>query len=171
MPLLSRVYDTPFGQLAVIVDPAAQPDRPAPVPGAVVASGFGSVADLSLPAAVEGADPLLDLIGEAVSDWVTGSDPAALERVPVLMTGTGFRSRAWEAMRTIPSGQTVTYLELAELAGSPKAARAAGSACATNRVAPFVPCHRVVPSSGGPGHYGYGRQQKAAMLTHEKAAT
>jgi methylated-DNA-[protein]-cysteine S-methyltransferase len=58
-------------------------------------------------------------------------------------------------MRRIPGGETVTYAELAAMAGNPKAARAAGHACATNSIAPFVPCHRVVPASGI-GNYGFG---------------
>lgn len=62
----------------------------------------------------------------------------------------------------------MTYAELAERAGLPRtAARAAGSACAQNLIAPFVPCHRVLPSTGGFGGYYYGVAVKEWLLTHE----
>ena len=77
--------------------------------------------------------------------------------------------RVWEAMRKIPSGQVMTYGELAAAAGNPRAARAVGHACSTNTLAPFVPCHRVVASTGL-GNYGFGGPEvKARMLRLEGA--
>lgn len=66
---------------------------------------------------------------------------------------TEFQRRVLEACRSIPAGQTLTYQELATLAGSPGAARAVGNVMASNRFAPIVPCHRVVGSGGGLGGY------------------
>lgn len=81
--------------------------------------------------------------------------------------GGGFRGRALNALADVPFGETVTYGGLAELAGFPKAARAAGTACSTNPLAMFIPCHRVVPASGGIGKYGGGESMKRALLELE----
>ncbi|NKY12520.1 methylated-DNA--[protein]-cysteine S-methyltransferase, partial [Cellulomonas hominis] len=97
-------------------------------------------------------------------------DGAARDAVPVEQPGGPFQQRAWQAMRAIPPGGTATYAELALAAGSPSAVRAAGSACARNRVAPFVPCHRVLRSGGSLGGYYYGLDVKRALLALERGA-
>jgi methylated-DNA-[protein]-cysteine S-methyltransferase len=80
---------------------------------------------------------------------------------------TPFLDRCAQELRAIPRGEVVTYGELAALAGSPGAARAAGSFCARNRLGLFVPCHRVV-SAGGLGSYGsYGLGYKRRLLELE----
>ena len=80
---------------------------------------------------------------------------------------TPFLERCAHELRAIPRGDVVTYGELAALAGSPGAARAAGSFCARNRLGLFVPCHRVV-SAGGLGSYGsYGVEYKRRLLEVE----
>lgn len=162
-PLQGAEHPTPFGTLAVLVDP---------VDHAVVASHFGSLVSLiaGLPAALatrgseRGHTATVD---DAIRSWLTGH-PEALMRVPVRQAGGPFMHEVWAALRTVPAGATVTYGELAELAGRPRAARAAGHACATNAVAPFVPCHRVVASTGL-GNYGYGVDVKERMLRLEGA--
>lgn len=78
-----------------------------------------------------------------------------------------FRDRAQRALRDIPFGERWTYSRLAAAAGSPQAARAAGSACATNPLPIVVPCHRVVPASGGLGSYRGGVAAKRLLLEHE----
>jgi len=80
------------------------------------------------------------------------------------LTSGDFRRRALEAARRIPPGETATYGDLAAEAGNPKAARAVGSAMATNPIPIVVPCHRVVPSTGGLGNYGGGVEIKAQLL-------
>jgi methylated-DNA-[protein]-cysteine S-methyltransferase len=94
-----------------------------------------------------------------------------LNAVPVdLEYETPFLRRCAEALRTIPRGETVTYGELAALAGAPGAARAAGSFCARNRLSLFVPCHRVV-GAGGLGSYGsLGLEYKKRLLRLEGVA-
>ena len=77
-----------------------------------------------------------------------------------------FTKRAWEALREIPHGEAITYGELAYQAGNPRAARAAGHACATNPVAVVVPCHRVV-AVGGLGGYGGDLDAKRSLLQLE----
>jgi methylated-DNA-[protein]-cysteine S-methyltransferase len=83
------------------------------------------------------------------------------------LTHGDFRRRALEAARRIPAGETATYGDLAAEAGSPRAARAVGSAMATNPIPIVVPCHRVVPSTGGLGNYGGGVEIKALLLDLE----
>jgi len=80
---------------------------------------------------------------------------------------TPFLERCARALRAVPRGEVVTYGELAALAGSPGAARAAGSFCARNRLGLFVPCHRVV-GAGGLGSYGsLGLDYKRRLLELE----
>ena len=97
-------------------------------------------------------------------------DPVALEDVPVdLEYDSEFFSRCAEALRAVPRGEVVTYGELAALAGSPGAARAAGTFCARNRLGLFVPCHRVV-AAGDLGSYGtLGLGYKRRLLELEGA--
>jgi AraC family transcriptional regulator of adaptative response/methylated-DNA-[protein]-cysteine methyltransferase len=69
---------------------------------------------------------------------------------------------------TIPAGETRTYAQLAEMAGNPKAIRAAARSCATNPVALAVPCHRVIGSDGGLTGYRWGVERKKALLEQER---
>lgn len=85
------------------------------------------------------------------------------------LTGTPFQWKVWEALRKIPSGQTRTYGEIAAAIGKPGAARAVGRACATNRVAVVIPCHRVVRADGVMGEYRWGTALKKRLLTQEAA--
>jgi methylated-DNA-[protein]-cysteine S-methyltransferase len=78
-----------------------------------------------------------------------------------------FRTAARRELRRIPAGTTYTYTQLAAKAGNPRAIRAAGSACATNPTALFVPCHRVVRTDGSLGGFLYGLDVKQALLDHE----
>jgi methylated-DNA-[protein]-cysteine S-methyltransferase len=81
-----------------------------------------------------------------------------------------FRRTVLETLhRDVHRGQTIRYGELAARAGNPKAARAAGTACATNPIPIVVPCHRVLPSTGGVGNYGGGAPRKVALLELEGA--
>jgi methylated-DNA-[protein]-cysteine S-methyltransferase len=74
------------------------------------------------------------------------------------------------ALRRLPRGEVVTYGELAALAGRPRAARAAGTFCANNRFAVFVPCHRVVGADGLGGYGSLGVDYKRRMLALERVA-
>ncbi len=90
--------------------------------------------------------------------------------LPVEVVATDFQWRVWRAMRRIPRGQTRSYSELAELAGSPKAVRAAASACANNRISLLIPCHRVVRADGSAGRYAWGAERKVKLLEVEARA-
>ena len=75
----------------------------------------------------------------------------------------------WEALRRIPTGETRSYGQIAEAVGAPRAARAVGTACATNPVPIVVPCHRAVASGGGLGGYSGGLARKRQLLGVEGA--
>ncbi len=79
----------------------------------------------------------------------------------------GFTARVYNALLKVPFGATVSYGELAAMAGSPNAARAVGRAMATNPLAIFIPCHRVLGSDGSLHGYGGGLPMKRALLEHE----
>jgi methylated-DNA-[protein]-cysteine S-methyltransferase len=82
----------------------------------------------------------------------------------------GYRRTVLEALsREVPYGHTVSYKELAERTGNPKASRAVGSAMATNPIPIVVPCHRVLRSGGALGGYGGGLDTKVWLLRHEGA--
>lgn len=164
-------FDTPVGVLAVVVAPAEPGDRDCGPDGPVVASGFRSLAAqlAELPPAYADWTTVpaeLSEVGTAVADYFAG-DVGALDRVAVRQHGGEFVGEVWRALRDVPAGETVSYAELAAAAGRPRAARAAGTACATNAVAPFVPCHRVVRADGSVGEYGYGPGLKQQLLDRE----
>ena len=87
--------------------------------------------------------------------------------VPVLVAGTAFTHAVLEALARVPCGGRITYAGLAAAAGRPRAIRAVASVMARNRVPLLLPCHRVVPSSGGVGRYGWGDAVKVALLDAE----
>jgi methylated-DNA-[protein]-cysteine S-methyltransferase len=84
--------------------------------------------------------------------------------------GTPFQRRVWSGLRSIPSGETVSYAQLARRIRSPKAVRAVGSANGANPIPLVLPCHRVVASDGGLGGYGGGLPMKRWLLGHEGVA-
>ncbi|MCH5164424.1 MAG: methylated-DNA--[protein]-cysteine S-methyltransferase [Clostridiales bacterium] len=88
--------------------------------------------------------------------------------LPIKLNGQGFCLKVWESMRTIPYGKTVTYGDLASMAGSPKAYRSAGSCAGKNPIPIIVPCHRVVASIGL-GGFGLGLDVKRYLLALEQA--
>ena len=90
--------------------------------------------------------------------------------LPVEVVATDFQWRVWRAMRKIPRGETRSYSELAQMAGSPAAVRAAASACANNRISLLIPCHRVVRADGSPGDYAWGRERKVTLIEAEARA-
>ena len=90
-------------------------------------------------------------------------------RLPLLLRGTNFQVKVWEALLRIPAGAVVTYEEVAELAGAPGATRAVGTAVGRNPVAYLIPCHRVIRKTGAFGEYRWGSARKRAMLGWESA--
>jgi methylated-DNA-[protein]-cysteine S-methyltransferase len=84
--------------------------------------------------------------------------------------GTPFQASVWSALRGIGYGETVSYIDVARLVGSPKAARAVGRAVGANPLPIVVPCHRVIGADGSPTGFGGGLERKARLLELEGAA-
>lgn len=87
--------------------------------------------------------------------------------LPLDLRGTVFQQRVWKALAGIPYGKTVSYGELAEKVGMPKATRAVASACGANPVSIVIPCHRVVRSDGSISGYRWGVERKVKLLEKE----
>ncbi|MNK09899.1 Bifunctional transcriptional activator/DNA repair enzyme Ada [compost metagenome] len=89
------------------------------------------------------------------------------ELSPIYLKATNFQRIVWQAIRRIPYGETRTYKQIAEEIGYPRACRAVARACATNNIALFVPCHRVISSSGAISGYKWGVHLKEQILKEE----
>jgi len=87
--------------------------------------------------------------------------------LPLDVRGTAFQHRVWRALREIPVGTTATYSEIAEKIGMPKAVRAVAAACAANKIAVAIPCHRVVRNDGSLSGYRWGVERKRKLLDRE----
>ena len=99
-------------------------------------------------------------------DYLAGDTP--WPKLPFDVKATAFQRRVWDYLRTIPEGQTMHYSDVASALGQPNATRAVARACSTNPVAIVIPCHRVVPKSGGVGGYRWGSERKKKLLAMEK---
>lgn len=88
--------------------------------------------------------------------------------IPLDIQGTVFQRQVWQALCQIPSGATASYAQVAQSLGKPAASRAVAQACASNKIAVAIPCHRVLRSDGGLGGYRWGIQRKRALLERER---
>ena len=139
-------------------------------------AGTAAEAEASLraefPAASLSRDTGLKRLVDAALDMVVGDTArnrkGTAPQVPLDLRGTAFQLRVWQALRDIPRGETRSYSELARELGDPKATRAVARACATNRVALVVPCHRVVGKSGSLTGYRWGVERKQKILDAEQ---
>jgi AraC family transcriptional regulator, regulatory protein of adaptative response / methylated-DNA-[protein]-cysteine methyltransferase len=104
----------------------------------------------------------------ALQNYLQGQPiPAGL---PIDLQGTAFQASVWRFLQTIPLGETRSYQHVAQAIGHPKATRAVARACASNRVALAIPCHRVIRGDGALGGYRWGMDRKEALLAAEKQA-
>lgn len=120
--------------------------------------------------------PKANLIGADVEfeQWVAEivgfvEEPARGLTLPLDVRGTAFQQKVWDALRQIPAGSTASYSEIAARIGMAGAVRAVASACAKNRLAVAIPCHRVVRMGGALGGYRWGIERKAALIAREAA--
>ena len=96
-------------------------------------------------------------------------DSAKATPLSLLVRGTNFQIKVWQALLNIKAGEIVSYGDIARLIGKPKASRAVGTAIAANPIAYIIPCHRVIQQSGGLGGYRWGETRKHAILAREAA--
>jgi AraC family transcriptional regulator of adaptative response/methylated-DNA-[protein]-cysteine methyltransferase len=136
--------------------------------GATSAEAEASLRE-EFPLATLRRDPSLSTLVDAAIASVREGDDLTQSRLGALdLRGTVFQLRVWQALRQIPRGETRTYSQLAREMGIPKSTRAVARACATNRVAVLVPCHRVVGVSGSLTGYRWGVERKRQLLEMEK---
>jgi methylated-DNA-[protein]-cysteine S-methyltransferase len=156
---------TPIGRLLVVQGPRG-----------IVRIGFEEEPEDRLLAEVAGrlgprvvaSDRELGPARDALSAYLEGEGDRLDLPVDLQLVGAPFRRIVLETLhREIGRGEVVTYGALAERSGNPRAARAVGTACARNPVPLVVPCHRVLPGSGGIGNYGGGPERKRALLSLE----
>lgn len=109
---------------------------------------------------------------ETLGGWVSAVlaqlDGEPHTELPLDVQATAFQRRVYTALLAIPRGETRSYSAIARDLGEPHAARAVARACATNRLALVIPCHRVVREDGGMGGYRWGVTRKEALLKHER---
>jgi methylated-DNA-[protein]-cysteine S-methyltransferase len=106
------------------------------------------------------------VVQEALQAYFDG-DGALVEKLATDPGGTDFQRKVWAALRTIPSGETRTYGEIARQIGRPTASRAVGAANGQNPIAIVVPCHRVIGEDGALTGYAGGLERKKWLLQHE----
>jgi AraC family transcriptional regulator of adaptative response/methylated-DNA-[protein]-cysteine methyltransferase len=121
--------------------------------------------------------PAAELVGAdaALSDWAGRivrfiTRPGDTLDLPLDIRGTAFQARVWRALQKIPLGRTATYSEIAAALGQPRAVRAVAHACASNKLALLVPCHRVIREDGDLAGYRWGLERKRALIARERAA-
>jgi AraC family transcriptional regulator of adaptative response/methylated-DNA-[protein]-cysteine methyltransferase len=118
--------------------------------------------------------PKADLIGadrdyEALVARVVGfvEAPRIGLALPLDVRGTAFQERVWKALQEIPAGATVSYAEIARRIGAPGSVRAVAGACAANKLALAIPCHRVIRNDGSLSGYAWGVERKRVLIDRE----
>ncbi len=190
----SRVYESAPGQLGMTPATYKRGGAGARMRYAVVSSALGLLmvaatergvafvalgdGEAGLVAALRAEFPKADIErdGGTLGEWtasvlrlVDGHEPDA--ELPLDVRATAFQWRVWRELMAIPAGETRSYSQIAAALGNPKAQRAVARACATNRVALVVPCHRAVREDGGLGGYRWGLGRKERLLTVEAGKT
>jgi methylated-DNA-[protein]-cysteine S-methyltransferase len=161
--LLSTTMASPIGKLYLLT-------RGETVLGLNL-SGFQDLLASLTPKELEekiGKSSKITGITDKLADYFDG-DLKAINSIKVKQPGGDFSQAAWASMRKIKAGTMESYADLAYRAGSPAAVRAAGSACAKNKIAVIIPCHRIIKSGGAIGAYGWGVNKKVWLLEHEGA--
>ena len=108
-------------------------------------------------------------VASAMAAYFDGNiQPRIQSLLPVATEGTAFQKSVWQALRSIPAGETISYGELAKRLGNPAAVRAVGLANGANPIGIVVPCHRVIGANGSLTGYGGGLERKQWLLNHER---
>lgn len=120
-------------------------------------------------ARLEGGDESFDRHVALVVGLVENPQTGLPVDLPLDIAGTAFQEKVWQALLAIPPGTTATYSDIARSIGAPQAVRAVASACARNKIAVAIPCHRVVRSDGSPSGYRWGVERKKVLLSRERS--
>ena len=115
----------------------------------------------------DGSSPVIDTAIAQLDEYFAGTRREF--DVPVLFAGTDFQKKVWDALLTIPFGNTVSYREISRRIGIPKAVRAVANANGANSISIFVPCHRVIGCDNTLTGYGGGLAAKEFLLKLERA--
>ncbi|MFN8877213.1 MAG: methylated-DNA--[protein]-cysteine S-methyltransferase [Gemmatimonadota bacterium] len=116
-----------------------------------------------------GASSQLDAWIAALNAHLSAGGPRP--DLPLDLRGTAFQIRVWRFLMRIKEGDVVSYSDVAKGIGEPKAVRAAAAACAANRIAGLIPCHRVLRGDGGLGGYRWGIDRKRALIDAERRSS
>ncbi len=111
--------------------------------------------------------PIMKDCQHQVEEYLVGRR-TAFDSLPLILEGSDFMLSVWDEIAAIPFGETRAYQQIAKRVKRPAAVRAVGTACGKNRIVIIIPCHRVVPSSGGVGNYAGGDMRKEWLLEHER---
>ena len=164
--LLVRWIDTPLGGMVAMAD-----DEGLHVLEFVNRHGLeaemNTVCQQLQCSLMPGNHTYLDLIEKELRAYFLGD--SYIFSVPLVEFGTPFERSVWDALKTIPPGETWSYLQLATALGNPAATRAVGHANGKNRLAIVVPCHRVIRSDGALSGYAGGVWRKQWLLEHERS--
>ena len=144
-----------------------------PIGRLLIAADDGGICEIRLmksgeAAAEEKGSPLLDQAVHQLGEYFAGRRRSF--DLPVSRRGTAFERQVWQALETIPFGETRSYGQLAAQLGRPKAARAVGAACARTPLLIIVPCHRVIASNGALTGFAAGMEAKRLLLALEEHA-
>jgi methylated-DNA-[protein]-cysteine S-methyltransferase len=112
--------------------------------------------------------PCIEAAKRELTAYFQGA-PTDFAALTLDLRGTPFQLRVWRELRRIPWGQTISYKELAQRVGRPRAFRAVGQANGVNPIPLIIPCHRVIAADGGLGGYSSGLDRKRWLLRHEGA--
>lgn len=166
---IAKVSHTVIGPFGVIIESGS---------GQILTSGFTSNPD-ELVKMVPGvkltgtAGQEVELTSQTVDKFLesyfSASPGDALSYVDLRLDGTDFQRAVWSEICKIPFASTASYKEVAHRVGKPNSHRATGSACGANRIALFIPCHRVVETSGNTGKYRWGSELKERLLNYERS--
>lgn len=169
MEAVFRVFETPFAPFSVAFDSNGT---------LIMASGFTSkmeeIGEL-LPGLrmVRTGNGKVELASEAVQEYLEcyfeGMPSATVTNLGPIPGGTDFQRTVWREINKIPFASTASYKQIADRIGRPNSFRATGTACGANKLALFIPCHRVVHASGTMGNYRWEARLKERLLRHEKS--
>lgn len=162
LTLTYGIFDSPFGAYVLgaitgkiaLLHFLAEADRPE----AVLAKAWPEAILMEDPASLQ-----------SLANQIFSTSAYPQKPLPVLMRGSAFQLKVWEALLKIPEGQLVSYDQIAEAIGQPTASRAVGTAIGSNPVGYLIPCHRVIKKTGLFGCYRWGVDRKQAILGWEAA--